>query len=72
MQGVGNTTITYAAPSATGNTTTTITYKNVMQSGRTYSQQAGYQVVGWLLSVGIGAVAGLLIGLIYRCINDQE
>lgn len=49
-----------------------MTYNSLVQPGRSYSQQGGYQIVGWLLSVGIGSVAGLIIGFIYRCINDQE
>lgn len=71
MQAVGNTAASYSGNTILG-TTTVLTYKNLVQPGRTSSQQAGYQIVGWLLSVGIGAVAGAIIGLIYKCINDQD
>ena len=70
MQGVGNTATSYIAPTST-NATKNVTYNAVIQPGRSFLQQGGYQIVGWCLSVGIGAFAGLLIGFIYRCINDQ-
>jgi hypothetical protein len=28
-------------------------------------------MVGWCISVGIGAAAGVIIGLIYRCTNGN-
>lgn len=28
-------------------------------------------MVGWAISIGCGAVAGLIIGLIYRLLNDN-
>jgi len=32
--------------------------------------QGAYQVVGWCISVGIGAFAGLLIGFLYKALNS--
>jgi len=71
MQAIGNTAASYSGATITG-TTSVLTYNNLVQPGRTSSQQAGYQIIGWLISIGIGAGAGIIIGLLYRCINDQE
>jgi hypothetical protein len=39
--------------------------------GRDSTTQGGYQIAGWAISIGCGAVAGLIIGLIYRILNDN-
>lgn len=33
--------------------------------------QGGFQMAGWGISIGCGAVAGLIIGAIYRLLNDS-
>lgn len=33
--------------------------------------QGGYQMAGWLISIGIGAVAGLVIGIIYKALDER-
>lgn len=71
MQAIGNTAASYSGATPAGSTTV-LTYNSMVQPGRTSSQQAGYQIIGWLISVGIGAVAGVIIGLLYKCTNDQE
>jgi hypothetical protein len=71
MQAIGKTAASYSGATLTG-PTMVLTYNNLVQPGRTSSQQAGFQIIGWLISIGIGAGAGLIIGLLYKCINDQE
>jgi hypothetical protein len=70
MQAVAQTSASYSGSTSSG-TTIVISYNSLVQPGRTSSQQAGYQIIGWLLSVGIGSVAGVIIGLLYKCLNDQ-
>ena len=43
-----------------------------MQTGRSDYQQGGYQVVGWLITAGIGAFSGLIIGILYKVLNTHE
>ena len=71
MQAIGKTAASYSG-STTSGSTTVLTYNSMVQPGRTSSQQAGYQIIGWLISIGIGAVAGVIIGFLYKCTNDQE
>lgn len=66
-QGIGNTATSYTDVS--GNV---VNYTNLVQSPRSWAAQGGFQIVGWLLSIGMGAVTGLIIGVIYRLINEQE
>ena len=70
MQAVAQTPASYSGSTSSG-TTTVLSYNSLVQSGRSSTKQGGYQIVGWLLSIGIGAVAGVIIGLLYKCINDQ-
>ena len=51
---------------------TTTTYRTVSGSNRNFTQQGGFQMVGWCLSVGFGLVGGLIIGLLFKCINTFE
>jgi hypothetical protein len=71
-QGVGNTPITYTPTDITGTSISAVSYPSLVQGGRSYTVQGGYQIVGWLLSIGIGSVAGLIIGLVYKLLNDHE
>jgi hypothetical protein len=38
--------------------------------GRTKSQQGGWQIIGLLITIGIALIAGLIIGIIYKIINN--
>lgn len=73
-QGIGNTSASFqASTDATGTTSQALTYNKLVQPGRTSSTvQGGYQIVAWSLSVGMGAAAGLILGIIYSLINDHE
>ena len=72
-QGINNTYATYAITDSTGASTgTTAIYNDVIQSGRSSEQQGAYQMLAWLLSIGMGAFAGIVIGLFYKCVNDHE
>jgi len=68
-QGVGNSATSFTT---TGTNVGTINYADVRQSGRSSEIQGGYQMLAWLLSIGMGAVAGLIIGVIYRLVNEHS
>jgi hypothetical protein len=77
LQGVGQsaTTLTslttnFTTTPTTFNTTTT-TYTEYIQTGRSQTIQGGYQIAGWGISVGCGIVAGVIIGVVYRLLNDS-
>lgn len=58
---------------STGNTTqATFTTAENIQPGRSDYQQGGFQIIGWLISVGIGSIGGIIIGLLYKCLNSHE
>lgn len=38
-----------------------------MPTNRSINQQGGYQLAGLALSIGIGALAGIVVGLFYCC-----
>jgi len=40
--------------------------------GRTHIQQGGWQIVGLLITTGTAGLAGVLIGLAYKVINNHE
>ena len=67
-QGVGNSAATFTTTGLVG----TINYLDVRQSGRSPEAQGGYQILAWLLSIGIGTVAGLILGVIYRLVNGHS
>ena len=48
-----------------------MSYTDYKETGRDYTVQGGYQMAGWALSIGFGAAAGLIIGLIYKALNDS-
>lgn len=69
-QGIANSAKSYDALGSAGTVSGTINYVNVTQSGRSAEVQGGYQILAWLFSVGMGAVAGVIIGFLYKCLND--
>jgi hypothetical protein len=75
LQGVSQTSA--SASLATFNSTTstttpsTVNYASLVGAGRDSTVQGAYQMAGWAISVGSGAVAGLIIGVIYRLLNDN-
>lgn len=72
-QGIGNTDTSYTTFSSSGVASSSVTYSKLLQPGRTSTtSQGGYQILAWLLSIGLGALAGALIGLIYHLINTQD
>jgi hypothetical protein len=48
-----------------------VTYTDYKETNREYAVQGGFQMAGWALSIGFGAAAGLIIGLIYKALNDN-
>lgn len=74
LQGVNQSGATFTATNvvnATTFNTTLITNKAYVGWGRNAAIQGIYQLAGWGISVGIGAVGGLIIGCIYRLLNDS-
>ena len=71
-QGIANSGKTFTTLDSTGTASGTITYANVVQAGRNSEEQGGFQMLAWVFSVGMGAVAGLVIGLLYNCMNDYD
>ena len=51
---------------------TTITYNQLKEVNRTATMQGGYQMAGWLISIGIGGFAGLVLGVIYRGLDERS
>jgi hypothetical protein len=74
-EGSGNSAASYTATlyNATNSTfnSTTINYPAYIGPGRTSTSQGVFQLVGWAISVGLGAASGAIIGLIYRLLNDS-
>jgi hypothetical protein len=73
LQGVGQS-VTSASISTYNNgtiTNGTVTYNALTNSSRDATTQGGFQMAGWGISIGFGAIAGLIIGLIYRCLNGN-
>jgi hypothetical protein len=70
LQGVGQTPIQFNTFTISG-AAFTKSYPALKLPSRTETIQGGYQMAGWAISVGIGAVAGLIIGLIFRCTNGN-
>lgn len=70
-QGVGGTETSMASIAAVTTVTTTINYANLKELNRSFSEQGGFQIIGWLISVGIGAITGVVVGIIYKVINDN-
>lgn len=69
-QGVSKTYATYNPTNNIGLTLGVVEYTPMVQSGRSVGMQGGFQIIGWLLSVGLGALGGLLIGVLYRAVNE--
>ena len=69
-QGVGNTSASYSPTNSSGLSLGTVQYKSMVQGGRSVESQGGFQIIGWLLSVGLGSFGGLIIGILYRIVND--
>jgi hypothetical protein len=40
-------------------------------SSRSAESQGGFQIIAFLISIGIGIAAGIIIGLIYKALNDR-
>lgn len=77
LQGVGESasSLTYSTFTTSGSNTTfsnsTVTTGDFVGSGRTTTVQGGYQMAGWGISIGCGLVAGIIIGFVYRLLNDS-
>ena len=69
-QGVNKSSATFTTTQLSGTFVSgTINYDGVKEMNRKAEQQGAFQILAWLLSVGIGAVAGVFIGLFYRMVN---
>jgi hypothetical protein len=62
-------TYTSATPPVFSNSPSLIS--SLLGSGRSETEQGGYQMIGWLISIGCGLFAGVVIGFIYRLLNDS-
>jgi hypothetical protein len=73
LQGIGQSSTSATLTNYTNGTanSTVITYTQYTAPGRNQTIQGGYQMAGWAISIGCGALAGLIIGLIYRILNDN-
>lgn len=77
LQGVGqsSSSYTYNTFVTSGSSTTfsnkTVTTTDFVGSGRNTTLQGGYQMAGWGISIGCGIVAGIIIGFVYRLLNDS-
>ena len=67
LSGVGQSSATFTTAS-----NTLITYTDLKEASRSAQRQGGFQMAGWLISAGIGAVAGLIIGAIYAAIDQRD
>lgn len=65
LEGVG---LTQKSASING---ASATYPDLKDVSRSYTVQGGYQIIGWLLSIGFGIGAGLVIGILYKMFNAQ-
>ena len=69
--GVGNSDT--SATVAQGSTlNTTLTYGPNLEPTRTSTSQGGYMFAGWVISVMFGLIAGIIIGIIYRMLDDRD
>jgi len=50
----------------------TIIYNQLREINRSAIRQGGYQIAGWLISIGIGGFTGLVLGLIYRALDERK
>jgi hypothetical protein len=41
-------------------------------SGRSPTTQGGYQLIGWMISISFGLIAGGIIGLMYKLCDSRE
>ena len=76
LQGVNKSDATFTATNVVNVTTSTfnttlIANRPYVGWGRNSAIQGIYQLAGWGISVGIGAISGLIIGCIYRLLNDS-
>jgi MFS family permease len=76
LQGIGEsatsgTITTFNTTSSSNYTQSNVSYTDYKETSRDYTVQGGYQMAGWALSIGFGAAAGLIIGLIYKALNDS-
>jgi|688.fasta_scaffold55727_1 hypothetical protein len=46
-------------------------FRNALE-GRTPIQQGGWQIVGFLITTGIAALAGIIIGFLIKAVNRNE
>ena len=52
-----------------GSTNVTLIYGPNIGPGRSSHGQGGFMMIGWLISICFGAVAGALIGLFYKILD---
>lgn len=75
LQGVGQSatsaSITNFNSTANSFNATATSYGALLAVTRSETHQGGFQMAGWAISIGCGAVAGGIIGLIYRLLNDS-
>lgn len=72
-QGIANTETSFTPVNASGTAAGSINYSELIQPGRSNNTiQGGYQILAWVLSIGLGSIAGCLIGFIYSFINEQD
>lgn len=64
LAAVGQSATTFTPPSGTA-----VIYNELKEVSRTSVRQGGYQIGGWLISIGIGGFTGLVLGLIYKALD---
>lgn len=67
LEAVGQSSATFLTAS-----NSTVTYTDLREASRSAQRQGAYQIAGWLISAGIGAVAGLIIGALYAIIDERS
>ena len=71
LQGVGQSAAATTLTSTGTPATTAVTYSGLVGADRSPEQQGGMQMAGWAISIGFGAITGLILGGIYKLLNDS-
>ncbi len=72
LQGVGQSTATFMGLIDSTSATTTANFAANKLASRTETNQGGFQIAGWCISIGFGAAAGFIIGLIYKFLDERS
>jgi len=71
LSGIGNTSNT-ATLATGGSLSGTDTFGPNADAGRSPTTQGGYQLIGWMISICFGLIAGGIIGLMYKLCDSRE